>query len=137
MKFEQIRIEETAPWLSKAKSDLAVAEVIFRVEPPFYAQCLFHCQQSVEKSLKAFLTWHDVPFRKTHDLKRIGRQCAKIDPQMEKLLKRAAPLSKYAWQLRYPGEDEEPNRRETHRGLSTARQIFKMILKKIPRPAHP
>jgi len=35
---------------------------------PFLEDALFHCQQAVEKALKGFLTWHDRPFEKTHDL---------------------------------------------------------------------
>jgi hypothetical protein len=38
------------------------------VEPAFVEDVLFHCQQTVEKALKAFLAWHDRPLRKTHDL---------------------------------------------------------------------
>ncbi len=29
--------------------------------------------------MKAFLAWHDRPFRKTHNLIEIGEQCAAID----------------------------------------------------------
>ena len=35
-------------------------------DPPLLEDALFHCQQAVEKVLKALLTWHDEPFRKTH-----------------------------------------------------------------------
>lgn len=31
----------------------------------------FHCQQAAEKYLKAFLTWHQVAFSKTHDLQEL------------------------------------------------------------------
>jgi hypothetical protein len=43
------------------------------------------------------------PFRKTHDLAEIGRQCAAIDVSLEPLLKRAESLTAYAWAFRYPG----------------------------------
>jgi HEPN domain-containing protein len=29
---------------------------------------VFHAQRAAEKAMKAFLAWHDVPFRKTHNL---------------------------------------------------------------------
>jgi HEPN domain-containing protein len=44
---------------------------------------MFHCQQAAEKALKAFLTFHDQPFRKTHDLASLGKQCANIDATLE------------------------------------------------------
>ena len=31
---------------------------------PLLGDATFHCQQAVEKALKAFLIWHDRPFRK-------------------------------------------------------------------------
>jgi HEPN domain-containing protein len=39
----------------------------------------FHCQQAVEKAMKAFLTWHDRIFRKTHDLVELGGHCVGIE----------------------------------------------------------
>ncbi len=41
---------------------------------------LFHCRQAVEKALKAFLVWRDHPFRKTHDLVELTRQCVDLKP---------------------------------------------------------
>jgi hypothetical protein len=38
-----------------------------------FRAAVFHCQQAAEKALKGFLAWHDVPFRKTHTLKRAAR----------------------------------------------------------------
>jgi HEPN domain-containing protein len=50
---------------------------------------LCYCRQAVEKSLKAFLTWHDEPFAKTHDQPRLGQRCVDINPSLEALLKGA------------------------------------------------
>ena len=51
------RRQEADEWLSKAAEDLASARVLIDAGHPSTA--LFHCQQCAEKSLKAFLTWHD------------------------------------------------------------------------------
>ena len=61
---------------------------------------MFHCQQAIEKTLKGFLFWHDQPFRKTHDLVEIGSQVVAIDATLAPLVKRAEPLTEYAWLLR-------------------------------------
>ena len=45
--------------------------------------------------MKGFLTWHDQPFRKTHDLGEISRQCIAIDGSLEAVLGRAEPLTVY------------------------------------------
>ena len=47
---------------------------------------MFHCQQAAKKALKALLTWHDQPFKKTHDLTALGSQCKRIDESLSALL---------------------------------------------------
>ena len=37
------------------------------------------CQQAAEKSLKAFLTWHERAFRRTHELEELGEDYRAID----------------------------------------------------------
>ncbi len=98
-------IAETQAWLAKADQDLGAARMLIDGYP---AVALFHCQQAVEKGLKAFLVWHDVPFRKSHDLREIGQQCVEIDPSLETLARDAAPLAVFAWRTRYPDEEMEP-----------------------------
>jgi len=69
------RIAETKSWLVKALADLRAAECLLALQPPLTGLALFHAQQAVEKALKAFLSWHDIPFRKIHDLSVLGQQC--------------------------------------------------------------
>jgi hypothetical protein len=66
---------------------------------------VFHTQQAAEKAAKAFLTFHDVSFRKTHDLNELGGQCAALDASLAPLFKEASDLTDYAvvpatWTLR-------------------------------------
>jgi HEPN domain-containing protein len=75
MELDPIRIAEAAAWLEKSHKDEWRAERVLMLDPPDTEDCLFHCQQAVEKSLKAFLVWRDHPFRKTHDLVELARQC--------------------------------------------------------------
>ncbi|MBA3258220.1 MAG: HEPN domain-containing protein [Gemmatimonadales bacterium] len=64
---------------------------------------VFHAQQAAEKSFKALLAWHDIPFRKTHDLGAIGGACLEIDASLRQLVDGAVHLTPYAWKFRYPG----------------------------------
>jgi HEPN domain-containing protein len=61
---------DTRAWLARARDDIRGADIDLAAAPPLLGDAAFHCQQAVEKALKAFLTWHDRPFRKTHDLGR-------------------------------------------------------------------
>lgn len=124
MPHDPALIAEVRAWLSKARKDLAAAEYELRAEPPFSDDIVFHAQQAVEKALKAFLSWHKVPFRKTHNLVELGVACSRLDSSLEPLLRRAAPLTEYAWRFRYPGDPEEPSAEEAAAALATAREVL-------------
>ena len=72
MPHDPARVGETREWLQKASLDLRGAQIDLAADPPLLEDALFHCQQTVEKTLKAFLAWHDQPFRKTHSLEELG-----------------------------------------------------------------
>jgi HEPN domain-containing protein len=95
---EQSRRDEACRWLAQAQKDLNAARLLAAPEP---SRSVFHSQQAAEKAAKAFLVFHDVPYRKTHDLNELGEQCAALDPSLIPLfkegcrshrLRRAVPL---------------------------------------------
>jgi HEPN domain-containing protein len=131
------RIVETRSWLIKAASDLRAAEHLLVARPPLVGVALFHAQQAVEKALKAFLDWHDSPFRKTHDLSELGRQCLKLDGALEDLCREAARLTVFAWLFRYPGESEEPPLGEAREDLALARAVYEAVLIRLPEEVRP
>ena len=93
---------------------------------------VFHAQQAVEKSLKGFLAWHDRPFRRTHDLVELGQACVDLDRSLETLLRRAAPLTEYAWRFRYPGDPEVPAEEEVTAALDLAREVYEAVISRLP-----
>ncbi len=54
-------------WIEKAEKDLLTAERELSFQDPVTDTVCFHCQQAVEKYLKAFLVFHQVYFTKTHE----------------------------------------------------------------------
>jgi len=84
------------------------------------------------KSLKAFLTWHDHAFRKTHNLEELGEACLALDGSLRPLVDRAVPLTEYAWKFRYPGEWAEPTREEAEEALAVAREALAAIGSRLP-----
>ncbi len=137
MQPDPARIADTKAWLSKAGYDIRSAEVARAAEPPLFSDMVFHCQQATEKALKGFMAWHDVPFRKTHNLIELGEQCAQLDAALEPLLRRASPLTRYATEYRYPGEPDEPPEGEAQEALSLAREVYRAILERLPQDVHP
>lgn len=137
MPHDPWRVADTRAWLVKAANDLRAADVEFRAIPPLLEDIVFHAQQAAEKALKAFLTWHETPFRKTHSLEEIGEQCITIDANLSSLIDRAVPLTEYAWKFRYPGEPESPTEEEAAEALRVARDVYETIVRLLPRETRP
>jgi HEPN domain-containing protein len=132
MQPEPARAAETRAWFTKAARDLRAAEVLLAASPPLLGEVVFHCQQAAEKAMKGFLTWHDRPFGKTHDLAVVGGLCAAQDQSLESVCRRAERLSVFAWVFRYPGDPEEPAREEAQSALILAREILESTLLRLP-----
>ncbi|MBU1670086.1 MAG: HEPN domain-containing protein [Actinobacteria bacterium] len=131
---EDAGASEAREWLSKARGDLRAAEHGATAQPPITGDMVFHAQQVVEKSLKAFLSRHEVPFRKTHNLVELGEQSARLEPDLEPLLRKAAYLTEYSWRFRYPGDAEEPDIDEAREAVDLAAEVLEAILDRIPEP---
>ena len=116
---------------SKAELDLKAAAHEMTAEG-LWADVMFHAQQAAEKSMKAFLAWHDVPFRKTHNLEELGQQCVSVDAMLAPAADQATPLTEYAWKFRYPGETDEPDHERAEEALAAARSVYQGILARIP-----
>lgn len=63
----------------------------------------FHCQQSAEKFLKAFLQEHQVVFERKHDLMPLLALCISLDADFQSLKEYLQELDRYAVAVRYPG----------------------------------
>jgi HEPN domain-containing protein len=135
---ENARLQDVRAWLSKAELDLkAAAHDVSAPAEGLWGDVMFHSQQAAEKALKAFLSWRDVPFRKTHNIEELGQQCVALDATLGTLADQAAPLTEYAWKFRYPGETGEPDRGEPEEALVAARNLYNTILSRLPPRARP
>jgi HEPN domain-containing protein len=132
MQHDPQRLADTMSWLTKAESDLLAAEVDLTASASLLGDAAFHCQQATEKTLKALLTWHDTPFRRTHDLAELGQQCVSIDVSLESICRRAERLTTYAWIFRYPGVAEGPARHDVEDAYTVAREVYTAIRRRLP-----
>jgi len=123
---------ETHAWLRRSAEDLRAADVDLAAAPPLVADALFHCQQAVEKALKGFLTWHDRPFRKVHDLREIGAEAIAVDASLEALVRQSVVLSPFATVFRYPYELADPSQEEAREMLSLACEVCQALLARLP-----
>jgi HEPN domain-containing protein len=127
------KADEVRSWLVKAEADIRAAGVDIAALPPLVGDALFHCQQAVEKALKGFLTAHDVPFRKTHDLDELAIACGRIDPALEREVDPAREMTAFVWRFRYPGETDEPSREEAEAVWGLARSIYEAVRSRLPK----
>jgi HEPN domain-containing protein len=135
---DDARLQDARAWLAKADLDLKAA--VHEMAAPgggLWGDIMFHAQQAAEKSMKAFLAWYDVPFRKTHNLEELGQQCVLIDAMLAPVADQAAPLTEYAWKFRYPGEAADPDHADAEAALAAARNVHEAILTRLPKEARP
>jgi HEPN domain-containing protein len=98
-------------WIAKAGDDLIVIDKLTQFEIVATSAVCFHCQQIVEKYLKAFLLAHDVEIRKTHNIEFLLAECAEFDPDFSLIDPR--DLNDFGVDVRYPGDIYTPTDEET------------------------
>jgi len=122
--------EEVKKWIKKAESDLRAAKRSFGFEEDSWI-VTFHSQQAIEKLLKAFLTFNQVRFRKTHDILELLEMCIKIDKEFESLFKLdLEKFKEYATEYRYPSY-YEPTLEEAKEAIEIAEKVKEFVLKKL------
>ncbi len=126
-------LEEARAWLCKAKGDLLSARILVEHSPLVLGPAAFHCQQAVEKTLKAFLVWQSVPFEKVHSLVYLMDLCEAKEPGFASWREEVENLSPYAVEIRYPGDVLEVSPEEARTALASAEAVWDFVLGLLPR----
>ena len=94
-------------WLEIAYEDYDIARYLYdnKFPKPLEIIC-YHCQQSVEKSLKGYICANDIDVSQTHDLSLLCRQCSSIDESFSVFDKNCGALKVYVTRTRYPNRIE-------------------------------
>jgi HEPN domain-containing protein len=88
----------------KAESDLAAVRRTVTSEGP-YDTGLFHCQQAVEKYLKALLAVHNVNYPKVHDITVLAELAEPFCPALTTIPFSLAEFNPFAVTIRYDDLD--------------------------------
>ena len=127
-----VDFEFVLPWIQKAENDILTAcHLAEKMYPTPDEIICFHCQQSVEKYLKAFLALNDKEPEKTRDLLEIVENCVKFDADFSILTPKCEYLTPFAVQTRYPG-GSDPEEHEMKTALTYAEEIIKFVKAKLP-----
>lgn len=129
-------LADVREWLRKADHDRQAAELMSAAIPALTDTAAFHCQQAVEKLLKAYLVWREHEFEKIHDLEELASLCAQSDGEFQVLIFRIVPLTAYAVRYRYPGPND-PTVEEVGEALGIVHEVRAFVLDRLPPETRP
>jgi HEPN domain-containing protein len=118
-------------WIEKADQDLGTAELTYHHIPRYRDTIAFHCQQAVEKYLKAYLIFNELSVKKTHDLIILLDLISTFETVSDYLFDQAAELQDYSVEVRYPDNIIELSDKDIERALATTRNFRQMFLFKM------
>lgn len=123
---------EVQQWLLKSQRDLEAARRLFSGEDPLLDIVVYHCQQSAEKALKAYLCYRDAIINKTHNLNILLEYCQSLGMNINELWICAETLTPYATEFRYPGDLLEPEKEDAEEAIEMAIQVYSFVLQNLP-----
>lgn len=93
-------------WLDKAGEDLCAATVL-RGDDRCYGGAAFHCQQAVEKALKAYILLRSGELCEGHSLIWLCKRATRHDQKFSGWLDESAALGNCYIETRYPSDSRE------------------------------
>ena len=119
-------------WLTKSEHDLKSAYRLIEIEPMILDTACFHCQQAVEKCLKAFLLFHGQEVERTHDIDFLMKHACAFDHRFCGV--DTMNLSEYAVAIRYPDTNLIPDKEDALKFLRMAEWVNEIVRSSIKFP---
>jgi HEPN domain-containing protein len=124
--------EKIEKWILKAENDLKIAKDEILTENPATDAICFHAQQCVEKYLKAYLSFIEKPFGKTHDIALLIELCIEDNKEFNFLYDMMAnKLTRYAVEIRYPNDFYFPSLEEAKEAIEICEKVKQFIINKV------
>ncbi|MBU1121227.1 MAG: HEPN domain-containing protein [Candidatus Omnitrophica bacterium] len=119
-------------WIKRAEKDLltVIHELSFNKDAVTESIC-FHCQQAVEKFIKAYMVFLDIEIRKTHEIGELITLCEEKDSSLVSLKETADKLTDYAVEIRYPQAPDIPSIKDAQEAFEIAKSVKKFVIDKI------
>lgn len=90
-------------WLFHAYQDLLAAKTLIE-DSRLYEPTVFHCQQAIEKSLKAYMLFKTHRLFDGHNLTWLCKQAAMLDSGFTKWIGKSTLLNRFYIETRYPAD---------------------------------
>jgi HEPN domain-containing protein len=118
--------KETEEWLKIAFEDYDAAKCLFERE--LYRMVCYHCQQAVEKGLKALLIEHGIDFQRTHNIIDLKNTACSLGYAID-ISEEDAVFLNSVYRSRYPAAlgllpSGEPTRDDAERALTIGTVVF-------------
>jgi HEPN domain-containing protein len=117
--------DDPREWLNRAKSNLVKAQSSPETPAIYLEDLCFDAQQAAEKAVKAVLIHLGQRFPYIHDLVQLLGLVEQAGQPIPESIKRAAILSEYAVETRYPGLSEPVTRQEYEEAVVIATQVVR------------
>jgi len=134
---EEVKRDLVRQWMAKAEEDLGAAKALLSMGTSFLSAVGFHAQQAAEKYLKAFLTWHQIEFPKTHDIEELLELIATSDAALADSLRSACVLTQHAVEPRYPGAGAKLTQEGAGEAVGLASEVRDAVVRALPREYSP
>jgi len=125
------QVDEVKQWIRKGDHDLGTAKITYLHIPEYLDTITFHCQQAVEKYLKAYLIFQSTAFRFSHDLIYLLDLITQKDTEFASYYDTVSELQGYAVEIRYPNETIYLSGEKVENALRIAKNLRDFITRKM------
>jgi HEPN domain-containing protein len=123
--------DEIRQWISKGDHDLGTAKITYLHIPEYIDTVTFHCQQAVEKYLKAYLVFQSTTFKFSHDLIYLLDLITLKDTDFESYYDTVSELQGYAVEIRYPNETIFLSNEKVEKAMTVAKEVREFVTGKM------
>jgi HEPN domain-containing protein len=115
--------DEIKQWIIKGDHDLGTAKITYFHIPEYLDTVTFHCQQAVEKYLKAYLIFQSTDFKLSHDMIYLLDLIVQNDSDFESHYDLISELQGYAVEIRYPNETIYLSNEKVEKAMTIAKNV--------------
>src|SRR5690606_5920604 len=101
---------------------------IFEHMPEYYDTIAFHCQQAVEKYIKAALISFEIDFKGTHDLPYLLELLSRKVNVEKEAFQKSIILNNFSVEIRYPNRIIKLSNEELMEAITIADEFRSLIL---------
>ncbi len=119
---ERLPSDNPREWLNRAQSNLGLDKSLV---PHIYLEdYCFNAQQAAEKAIKAVMVLRGIEFPYIHDLTRLMSMLEASGETIPDPVRRAAVLTRFAAQTRYPSVEEPVTKQEYTEAIAIAEAVL-------------